>query len=836
MYDPKSGLFGFEVIADGRTFSSRDIRYELRYTANTLLGLIAAQKSGFDQPWNLEKMYETLLDWLNQPHFDESDWGMLLACGALLDHPGRKPLLKNIETLLNNKPRLNKISGQALGWLIFGLTEESRKTDAARNHAKTLIDFTLNNLYCQSSHLFYNSAAGIRRKFASFAIQSYLSFALARAAKQFDEPEIKNCALNAAAKIISLQGPQGQWGWMYDVNKGTVADFYPVFGVHQDAMAPLFLLESGELGLEQALPAAKKGFNWLNSNNELNLNFINTDNHIIYRSLNRRERLPKLMRAGRCMSAAILCASSETLPQSQVQLNPVCRPYHLGWMLWVFSGRDSAEEVYRECSFTPQTSPTKTAAKEKVAAIGLHKSHGSSAAALDENGEPLFCACEERFTGIKLQRGMPHDTYNFISRNYNITGAHHSFARLPFAQRVIREAGYYANSRLSNRYVPGILARLKEVGGYFIQTKIQKKHSHHFATDIKYFTDKKLDVYAEHHLTHAYSAYFQAGLDDAEILTIDGFGDCLSGLHASGKDSTIKVLRRFYHNELTAGQDYEVLTAMLGFHPDKHPGKITGLAAYGTRNQACLAALNSFFDSQWKAKTKKNWFYLIHTPQERQMLHELRQLRKTEFAKFSDADMAYAIQNRLETSVISLIKNIIGDIPSKNIVLAGGVFANVKLNQRIHELGFKNTFVQPAMADDGCSLGAAIYDLALRNKIKPYRLRHVYLGPEYCRQEIKDALDHYKLDYAEPENLEKKVAELLHAGSVVARFDGRMEFGPRALGNRTILCHTKEKKINDWLNKRLKRTEFMPFAPVTLFEERGRCYLGYQGANIPRNS
>jgi carbamoyltransferase len=171
------------------------------------------------------------------------------------------------------------------------------------------------------------------------------------------------------------------------------------------------------------------------------------------------------------------------------------------------------------------------------------------------------------------------------------------------------------------------------------------------------------------------------------------------------------------------------------------------------------------------------------------------------------------------------------------VVLSGGVAANVKLNQRLHELpGVRATFIDPDMGDGGLAAGLALWLTRLRGRAAGAEgaacapLHDVYLGPAYTEEQMRTALERGGLVHERPENLPGEVARRIHAGQVVARFDGRMEYGPRALGNRSILYHAREPGVNQWLNNRLGRTEFMPFAPVTLWEAAGRCYERLQGA------
>jgi carbamoyltransferase len=172
------------------------------------------------------------------------------------------------------------------------------------------------------------------------------------------------------------------------------------------------------------------------------------------------------------------------------------------------------------------------------------------------------------------------------------------------------------------------------------------------------------------------------------------------------------------------------------------------------------------------------------------------------------------------------------------VVLAGGVFANVRVNQKIRELpGVTDVYIQPAMGDQGLSLGAALLAFAETHKdaetllsedIRPCRMDNVYLGPEYSSWEILSACESANADVQQVPNIEKRIAEWIHQGFVVGYYRGRMEFGPRALGHRSILARPTDRSINDALNKRLRRTEFMPFAPSILAEHAGEYFEDYQ--------
>jgi carbamoyltransferase len=161
------------------------------------------------------------------------------------------------------------------------------------------------------------------------------------------------------------------------------------------------------------------------------------------------------------------------------------------------------------------------------------------------------------------------------------------------------------------------------------------------------------------------------------------------------------------------------------------------------------------------------------------------------------------------------------------------VFANFKLNKRVHELGFRRVFIQPAMNDAGLAIGAVLHHLGQEHGLRPYTLRDVYGGPGYANGEVESAIRARGLDCEVVDPIEPRVARLLAEGNVVARFEGRMEFGPHALGHRSILCAARDPAVTDRLNQRLRRAEFVSFAPSTLQEYAGQCFEGVNGADHP---
>jgi carbamoyltransferase len=202
---------------------------------------------------------------------------------------------------------------------------------------------------------------------------------------------------------------------------------------------------------------------------------------------------------------------------------------------------------------------------------------------------------------------------------------------------------------------------------------------------------------------------------------------------------------------------------------------------------------------------------------------------------FDKADLAASVQLLLEEIGIEFIRFWLRKTGIPFIAVAGGVFSNVKFNQRVHELEeVKDFFVHPAMDDSGLAVGGAFAAQAEEPGTDPTRLlqqlKNVYFGTSYEDDEIRRCIEAFGFQATYETKITDAVAKLLAKGQVVARFTGRMEYGPRALGHRSILYQTTDPSINDWLNAHLLRTEFMPFAPATLQEYADECFEGLDGA------
>lgn len=329
-------------------------------------------------------------------------------------------------------------------------------------------------------------------------------------------------------------------------------------------------------------------------------------------------------------------------------------------------------------------------------------------------------------------------------------------------------------------------------------------------------------TFVSHHLCHAAGAYYASGYDEALVATLDGAGDGDSSHVYSVKNGRFELLHNVASFD-SLGDWYGYVTQISGFKAGKHEGKITGLAAYGKpihRN-----VFEKFF--RYADGTMRNVGNCFRHA-------ALKKLKAALPGGYKREDLAATVQDLAEDVATSYVGHWCEKTGHRNVALAGGVFANVKINQRVHEIdGVKSVFVFPAMSDEGIAAGAALVRHAEMNGWEPAEracIDHVYLGPEFTEEQIEQALDKAEVAFTKAEDTAKDIAKLLADGKVVARFAGRMEYGPRALGNRSILYRPDSPSVNDWLNERLQRTEFMPFAPSTLAEDAAGYFVGIEGA------
>lgn len=326
-----------------------------------------------------------------------------------------------------------------------------------------------------------------------------------------------------------------------------------------------------------------------------------------------------------------------------------------------------------------------------------------------------------------------------------------------------------------------------------------------------------------HHRCHAVSALYPSGFARSITLTVDGRGESDSTVVWRGDGARLERLKT-YKVPNSLGGFYGAITEYLGFRMNNGEGKVMGLAPYGSRNQDIEAALREIIDTGVDYDVTRLVEGGVGSAVSR--LEEIfdRPAKKTprDFSEWEQA-LAYTAQKLLEEIVVDIVEAYCKEEGIHNIALAGGVALNCKMNKAIMESDeVDSIFIQPISHDAGTVLGAGWID---QPRSKATDMLSVYLGPRFSTDEIQQTLDECKLEYSRPKNLERLVAERIAHGELVGWFQGRLEKGPRALGNRSILADPRTVASRDRVNEYVKhREEWRPFAP-SLLEEAADEYL-----------
>lgn len=473
--------------------------------------------------------------------------------------------------------------------------------------------------------------------------------------------------------------------------------------------------------------------------------------------------------------------------------------------------------------------------------LGLIDSKPSAAAIVHE-GRILAAVAEERLCRMKLASGMPRAAIGQVMAQAGIIAK--DIEQVAVAQRVsvfepepIAWKGWFDDAALKTRRFDRLSGALAPTLGRYplawqAHHQLKRWRSRERLRQIPALLRSAYGIHApvrfyDHHYCHATTAYYTSGWDEALVVTLDGGGDGLSGSVYVGRNGRLHKVAGVdsFHS---LGNFYSYITELCGFRAEKHEGKITGLAALGEPIYAGI--LRQFIHYRHPGQIR----YLVP------MYHHsaLQLLAERLPAGFDRAHLAASAQLVLEEVGIAFIRYWLRQTGMRAIALAGGVFSNVKFNQRVHELDeVERIFIHPAMDDAGLSVGSALAAQAEQPGYAPsrmtQRLKNVYFGPAYGEDEVAEAVQSSRCAAQYEPSIHRRIAELVAQGYVVARFTGRMEYGPRALGHRSILCQATDASVNDWLNKNLRRTEFMPFAPATLAEYAGQCYEGLAGAEDP---
>ena len=453
--------------------------------------------------------------------------------------------------------------------------------------------------------------------------------------------------------------------------------------------------------------------------------------------------------------------------------------------------------------------------------LGIHTGHDSSAA-LVVDGKIVADVAEERFTRTKHFAGLPARALEYCLKSRNLTMPDIDVVAVP-SDAGMPELNFLFDLQGARRERSG---RQKEAVEF--ARRLFNKPEIKPPLYIKSFPlgTRTEIVHVNHHLAHAASAYYTSGTRDQQlIVTIDGIGDGISIALWRGENGRITLLKSF-GREASLGWFYSNVTEALGWWHGDGEGKTMGLAPYGDHSK-CRGVLDKFtpkFASgdlveahdfgragYWNESGAIQWHF--------DESYEIQKLVQRHGAEHIAAEA----QRVLEEQVKALVFPWLEKERTRNLSCSGGVFLNVKLNQRIWESGkVARHHIYPNPGDSGLAVGAALHAYFQANPSAPnYAIEDLYWGPEYSEQEIEDALKLRNLTYRRVDNIEEFAARQLANDKIVAWFQGRMESGPRALGNRSILMSANRPENKDIINARVKfREAFRPFCPSLRWERR----------------
>lgn len=446
--------------------------------------------------------------------------------------------------------------------------------------------------------------------------------------------------------------------------------------------------------------------------------------------------------------------------------------------------------------------------------LGISCFYHDSAAAIIKDGQIIAAAQEERFTRIKHDNSFPYQAIEFCLNSLGI--AINEVDIISFYEKPIQKF-----IRILEQHVVHFPKSIKIFFDTIPEWLLSKLRIQNILKDKLHYHGQVL--YVPHHLSHAAASYYSSPFDQAAILTLDGVGEWATTTLGFAKNNHLKLDKQinFPHS---LGLFYSTLTSYLGFAVNNDEYKVMGLSAYGNP-QKYYSQIKQLIKVNPDHSFELDMSYFSYEYKETMFTSKLCQLlggpQRIPDSKMSSRyqDIAAATQLVFEETIFSLLKHLYQLHPSPNLVLSGGSALNSLANGKIlKNTPFKNLYITPDPGDGGASLGAALY--TYHQKIP---LPTPYLGPEFSPWQIKKSLDQFQLKFTSYPNhikLNQKIADLLIKQKVVAYFQGRMEWGPRALGNRSILAAATNKEMQDLINAKIKHREmFRPFAPAILYEK-----------------
>ncbi len=346
MYSEERALFSFSTrIENGSYVNDFDNPLCIRYTINSLVGLQRAV--GYcDLAWQVPILIERFINLNCQKVVNEGDHGLLLYLLATAGHDASDEQFARVKAIAGDQNRVMKLNIQDLAWMLTGLAAyagESQR-DVVKGTAEGLFGIIHRNFFNRDSLLPYHDRGLARGFFVSFGYITHFLKAIHEYAQVFNDQYVRSIFLETAKIVIGLQGVDGSWPWFIYVPSGRIMDWYQIYSVHQDSMAMLFLLPAIDFGVREAEEAIRKSYKWLFGTNVLAAPMLNLDPFFIYRSIRRKASNERARRYAESLVHLITGRSATLATPSVLVVNHECRSYHLGWILYVWAGRQDFSE------------------------------------------------------------------------------------------------------------------------------------------------------------------------------------------------------------------------------------------------------------------------------------------------------------------------------------------------------------------------------------------------------------------------------------------------------------------------------------------------------------
>ena len=451
--------------------------------------------------------------------------------------------------------------------------------------------------------------------------------------------------------------------------------------------------------------------------------------------------------------------------------------------------------------------------------IGISAFYHDSSVCLFRDNQLIFACEEEKFTGIKHDSSFPEKTLEYIYNYFKIT------------DKNLQAVCYYEDPKLKYERV------MNNIKPQWFKNPLYSLKSYLKIRNVAKEVDERLRkispnvFYSTHHEAHIYYSFYTSHFQDATCLSIDGVGESDTMSIGLGNDNGIEYasMAKYPHS---IGLYYSAMTSFLGFRPNEGEYKMMGLASYGNPNTYIDVVRKLITYKNSKLECNLNVF-CWHTSDKVMFNEKLPELLGIEQRLPEDSiepihqDLAAAVQKVYEEILFEVIKTATIISKSSNLCLSGGCAYNGTANGKIvGNTAFKHLWIPPAPSDAGSAIGAVVHYLVSERKIKNKITRNPFLGPEYFYNDIQKAVKgiRYK-KFTTEKGLLRYVAKKINEGSVVGWFSGHIEFGSRALGNRSILANPTLPNMKDRINRVIKKREgFRPFAPMVTKESQDKYF------------